>query len=100
MRDIPFAVPPLKEQVAIVEHLVKATASIDSSIERTRREISLLREYRTRLIADVVAGKLDVREAASSLPNEPDELELDNKIDNLGSNENIDTIENEVAEDA
>ena len=36
------------------------------------REISLLREYRTRLIADVVTGKLDVREAAARLPPEPD----------------------------
>ena len=32
------------------------------------REIDLLREYRTRLIADVVTGKLDVREAAARLP--------------------------------
>ena len=36
-----------------------------------QREIELLREYRTRLIADVVTGKLDVREAAAKLPDEP-----------------------------
>ena len=34
------------------------------------REIALLREYRTRLIADVVTGKLDVREVAARLPDE------------------------------
>ena len=39
------------------------------------REVSLLREYRTRLIADVVTGKLDVREAAAGLPDEVEELE-------------------------
>ncbi len=33
--------------------------------------MSLLREYRTRLVADAVTGKLDVREAAASLPAEP-----------------------------
>jgi hypothetical protein len=33
-----------------------------------RHEIAYLREFRTRLIADVVTGKLDVREAASHLP--------------------------------
>ena len=33
-------------------------------------EINLLREYRTRLIADVVTGKLDVRDAAAQLPEE------------------------------
>lgn len=36
-------------------------------------QISLLREYHTRLIADVVTGKLDVREAAARLPNETEE---------------------------
>jgi len=35
---------------------------------RARRQIDLLGEYRTRLIADVVTGKLDVREAAAELP--------------------------------
>ena len=35
---------------------------------QTEREINLLREYRTRLIADVVTGKLDVREVAAALP--------------------------------
>ena len=39
------------------------------------REIDLLREYRTRLVADVVTGKLDVREAAARLPDEVEELE-------------------------
>ena len=33
-----------------------------------RQEIELLREYRTRLVADVVTGKLDIREAAAQLP--------------------------------
>ena len=40
-------------------------------------EISLLREYRTRLISDVVTGKLDVREAAARLPDDPDPDEPD-----------------------
>ena len=60
--------PPVPEQTAIVEHLDMATAGIDAAISRARRQIELLREYRTRLIADVVTGKLDVRDAAASLP--------------------------------
>ena len=40
----------------------------NAAIQRIEREIELLREYRTRLIADVVTGKLDVREAAARLP--------------------------------
>ena len=50
-------------------------------INRVRRKISLLREYRTRLISDVVTGKLDVREAAAALPDEAGEPEaLDDSV--------------------
>ncbi len=51
------------------------TASLRAGVESTKREINLLREFRTRLIADVVTGKLDVREAAARLPDEADEPE-------------------------
>lgn len=60
--------PPLPEQAAIVEYLDQTTADIDTAIARTNREIDLLNEYRTRLVADVVTGKVDVREAAAALP--------------------------------
>jgi type I restriction enzyme S subunit len=46
------------------------TAPLDKTIARFESEISLIREYRTRLIADVVTGKLDVRDAAERLPDE------------------------------
>ena len=75
MREIPFLLPPLSEQSAIAEHLDKATADIDSAIARAQRQIELVEEYRTRLVADVVTGKLDVREAAARLPGEGDEVE-------------------------
>jgi type I restriction enzyme S subunit len=48
---------------------------MDRVIARGDHEIALLREYRIRLIADVVTGKLDVREAAARLPDEVDEPE-------------------------
>ena len=68
---IPF--PSLLEQQAIAEHLNKATANIEAAIARARRQIELVEEYRTRLIADVVTGKLDVRAAAAQLPDEADD---------------------------
>lgn len=43
------------------------------------REIDLLREYRTRLIADVVTGKLDVREAAAWLPEAEKDADMDDE---------------------
>ncbi len=60
--------PPLSEQAAIVEYLDQATAATDAAIARARRQIELLQEYRTRLIADVVTGQRDVRAAAARLP--------------------------------
>ncbi len=39
-----------------------------NGIRRIERPIDLLNESRTRLIADVVTGKRDVREAAAALP--------------------------------
>jgi hypothetical protein len=46
------------------------TGHLSRAITDTEREITLLREYRTRLISDVVTGKLDVREVAKGLPEE------------------------------
>ena len=57
-------IPPLAEQAAIAAYLDKQTAAIDAAMARARREIDLLSEYRTRLIADVVTGQVDVREVA------------------------------------
>ena len=79
--DIPLLCPPSIEQTAIVEYLERATAATNGGIERARRQIELVQEYRTRLIADVVTGKLDVREAAAQLPDEADDQD---QIDESG----------------
>ena len=63
-------VPPLAEQLLIVEAIDRDTEELSAAIGKAVKEIDLLREYRTRLIADVVTGKLDVREAATGLPEE------------------------------
>jgi type I restriction enzyme S subunit len=63
-------IPPLWEQVEIVNELAFQTDPLVTAIDRYEREITLLREYRTRLVADVVTGKLDVRDAALSLREE------------------------------
>lgn len=68
LRDFVFPIPPLNEAAEIANHLRMALKSLDTALARTEREISLLREYRTRLVADVVTGKLDVRAAAAKLP--------------------------------
>jgi type I restriction enzyme S subunit len=55
--------PPLPEQGSIVQHLERVNTDIDTGVSLARRQIELMEEYRTRLIAEVVTGKLDVREA-------------------------------------
>jgi type I restriction enzyme S subunit len=67
----PTIAPPMAEQQAIVAYLIQATKSVTETIARTEREIALMQEYRTRLTADLVTGKLDVREAAAKLPDLP-----------------------------
>jgi type I restriction enzyme S subunit len=74
IRSFKVMLPPLSEQVDIVRHVAHETSTLTTAIARFEREITLLREYRTRLTADVVTGKLDVRAAAAQLPEPaPDE---------------------------
>ena len=80
-------IPPAGERARILAAVKERTASLPTAISRLEREIDLLREYRARLVADVVTGKLDVRGAASKLPDEaaietdPDESDLQDETD-------------------
>jgi type I restriction enzyme S subunit len=68
IENVAIGLPPLHEQAYIVSRIRESIAPLGTAISRLEREIELLREYRTRLVADVVTGKLDVREAAAKLP--------------------------------
>ena len=68
LMGISIAVPSRSEQDDIMEQTKKLTSPITSSIKRTQRQLTLMEEYRTRLIADVVTGQIDVRDAAVELP--------------------------------
>lgn len=68
--------PSLNEQSNILDHISRETSPINLAISRTEREIALMREYRTRLIADVVTGKADVRDVAvEAVPQDWEEIE-------------------------
>jgi len=95
LRGLIFAIPPVEEQQAIIEYLRGSTEQLRATLAQAEREIPLLREYRSRLISDVVTGKLDVREAAAQLlPEEADELE-----ESLIVNEAVDGDEAELPSD-
>lgn len=98
-KDVVLAVPPADEQSQIVRHLDQATAQVADALGKAQHEIALLHEYRTRLIADVVTGKLDVREAAARLPESPDpELADDEALDTEGDDDA--SLDEAIAEDA
>ena len=80
IKGFKLALPSLAEQKEIVEHLRLSVGDIQSAMDRALNQIDLLHEYRTRLIADVVTGKLDVREAAAALP-EIDPLATEDTLD-------------------
>lgn len=67
-KQMPNLTLPRTEQEKIVVCITQETAALTTAITRTEREIALMQEYRTRLTADIVTGKLDVREAATKLP--------------------------------
>lgn len=53
-------IPPLSEQQAIVSYITERTAKIDSLIEKLNKEIECIKEYKQRLISDVVTGQIKV----------------------------------------
>lgn len=85
--DLPLI--PLEEQKEIAEYITTAVAKIDNALPVFQKEIELLREYRTRLISDVVTGQIDVRDVV--IPEYTPEEDLESSAD-----EDVE----EVAEDA
>jgi type I restriction enzyme S subunit len=79
-RSVDLPLMPIDEQRTIADHIARSTAKIDRDTALLSKEIGLLVEYRIRLIANVVTGKLDVREAAARLP-EPEADEVPETIE-------------------
>ena len=60
LKSIPFIVPPIEEQRAIVEYIERKNKAIDDMIANLRAEIDFLTEYKQRLIADAVTGQIKI----------------------------------------
>ena len=89
--------PTLDEQRRLVMDVSESAAETVLAVEKTRREIALLQEFRTRLVADVVTGQLDVRAIAATLRDVPEceSRDLDDSIHTVES----DTREEELADE-
>jgi type I restriction enzyme, S subunit len=97
IRNLLLSLPPLEEQLRVVTAISEQAKSINAAISQAQSEMSLLREYRTRMTADVVTGKLDVREAAARLGGEADEPEPVGDIATVGTDELADDADGDVA---
>ncbi len=89
VKNFRVALPPLNEQDQILNTLQTATAKQDAAIARTKDEITLIREYRDRLIADVVTGQIDVR----GWQPDPDDAVNDEDLAALGDDEEVEAAE-------
>ena len=62
MKSIYIPVPPLSEQQAIVEYIDSKLQKIDQYLADLQTEIDYLKEFKQRLISDVVTGQIRVAE--------------------------------------
>ena len=88
LRQMQVPIPPLQEQRELDRRLNDVVEAVNGAIRRASLEIELVKEFRTGLVAEVVTGKLDVREAAARLPDEGDEPDV---VDEVG--EGLDAVE-------
>lgn len=75
--------PPTSEQEAISQSVNSLTWEAEQRVAKLYREIDLIREYRTRLIADVVSGKLDIRDHPDAAEDAPDDLDDTDALDGI-----------------
>jgi type I restriction enzyme S subunit len=84
LANLRIPLPSIDEQRRILATCRDQVVPLEAAISCLEREIELLREYRARLVSDVVTGKLDVREAAGQLP---EEAPLDSAESEAGNEE-------------
>lgn len=94
VKNAVIALPPIEEQQAICRWITDECQPLDDAITRAEEEIQLIREYRDRLIADVVTGQIDVRGWRPG----PDDVVSDEELAALGDDE-ADLGEDEPGDD-
>ena len=92
--------PPNCEQFDIVAAVNKSTASLEAACQMAQREIDLFQEYRTRLVTDLVTGKIDVRDAAAKLPDLTDNQDADPAEDEEFEDDEVSPDDDAIAEAA
>ena len=70
-RAILIPLPNFESQVSLSYQIEESLIENIAIVARINQEIQLLQEFRTRLVADVVTGQVDVRVIAATLPDVP-----------------------------
>lgn len=73
--DFVSAIPPLKEQVELVDYLTQKIQVFDSLVVKASQAIEVMQERRTALISAAVTGKIDVRNWQN--PNKNNEVNME-----------------------
>jgi len=95
IKRIPLPIPPTDEQMAIIDYCYTLRVNIDKMIADLKNEIAFITEYRTRMISDVVTGKVDVRDI------EVPDFAIKGTVESTGDEEETDEIsDEEVKENA
>lgn len=82
VKNVEILLPPKSDQREVLNQIREEVGAVDFAVARLEREIALLQEFRTRLVADVVTGQVDVRAIAASLPKAPEQdADLDSLLD-------------------
>jgi type I restriction enzyme S subunit len=100
IKGLLVVVPPRQEQDQISAYLDRTVVKLARTVAHTISEQNFLREYRTRLIADVVTGKLDVGEAATRLPEGVEDIEPFDDAEATTGNEEAADDSDALAEEA
>ena len=87
-RRFPRNLHTVKQKMMTFATLDEETAELNAAINLANGEIALIQEFRTRMIADVVTGKFDVRALAASMP----ETTSYAMIDDLSEDEDLDDL--------
>lgn len=94
LRAFTFVIPSVGEQQEIIRYLQTSIKQLSAAIEQKTQAIARLKEYRTRLIADVATGKLDVRSAAAKLPDVVP-ITDDSEVDDSPDKGSVPTVDHE-----
>jgi len=60
IKSTPIAIPPIEEQLEIIDYIESKSKQFDTIIEKYNKQIDFAVEYRTTLISEVVTGKIKV----------------------------------------